>query len=62
MLKIRLFLEKVMLREEIDDILNRFIPYGRFGTPEDMVKVITFLLSDESSYINGKTICVTGGW
>ena len=37
-------------------------PLGRLGKPEDIAKVIKFLLSDDSSYINGQVISVEGGY
>ncbi|MCK4447505.1 MAG: 2-dehydro-3-deoxy-D-gluconate 5-dehydrogenase KduD [Candidatus Marinimicrobia bacterium] len=43
------------------EILDR-IPAGRWGTPEDLKGVAVFLASDASSYINGYTIAVDGGW
>ena len=42
-------------------ILDR-IPAGRWGTPEDLQGAIVFLASDASSYLNGYTIAVDGGW
>lgn len=36
-------------------------PIGRFGTVTDISSVITFLLSDESSWITGQIIAVDGG-
>ena len=36
-------------------------PIGRFGTPADIASAITFLLSDESSWITGQVIAVDGG-
>jgi 3-oxoacyl-[acyl-carrier protein] reductase len=38
------------------------IPLRRVGTPEDIANVTAFLASDQSSYITGATIEVTGGW
>ena len=32
------------------------------GEPLEVAKVINFLISDESSYINGQSILVDGGW
>ena len=37
------------------------IPAGRFGTPEDVAKVVAFLASDDAAYINGQTLTVDGG-
>ena len=37
------------------------IALGRFGTAEDVAKVVAFLASDDSSYITGEVIKVNGG-
>jgi len=37
------------------------IPLGRLGTPEEVGSVVVFLASEESSYITGITIDVSGG-
>jgi 2-deoxy-D-gluconate 3-dehydrogenase len=42
-------------------ILDR-IPAGRWGTPEDLKGVVVFLASEASSYMNGYTVAVDGGW
>jgi len=43
------------------DILAR-IPAGRWGLPEDLKGPVVFLASDASSYVNGYTLAVDGGW
>ncbi|WP_029351017.1 SDR family oxidoreductase [Bosea sp. 117] len=37
------------------------IPIGRVGVPDDIARVVAFLASDESSYMTGQAINVTGG-
>ena len=43
------------------EIMER-IPAGRWGTPKDVAGAAVFLASEASSYINGYTIAVDGGW
>ena len=42
-------------------ILDR-IPAGRWGLPSDMAGAVVFLAGDASSYMNGYTVAVDGGW
>ena len=37
------------------------IPLKRFGSPSDVAHAVTFLASDEASYITGHTLMVDGG-
>jgi NAD(P)-dependent dehydrogenase (short-subunit alcohol dehydrogenase family) len=37
------------------------IPLKRFGMPEEVADVVSFLLSDQARYINGQKIIVDGG-
>jgi NAD(P)-dependent dehydrogenase (short-subunit alcohol dehydrogenase family) len=37
------------------------VPLGRQGTPWEVASAVTFLLSDEASYITGTTLVVDGG-
>lgn len=48
-------------KEAMAAILAR-VPVGRVGKPEEVAAVVVFLASEESSYINGATIFVDGGW
>src|SRR5262249_47692699 len=41
--------------------LLRLIPYGRIGQPDDIGRVVAWLVSDDADYIHGQTIMVDGG-
>ena len=45
---------------ERNEILKQ-IPLNKFGSPEDISKLVMFLISDEASYITGQTISIDGG-
>lgn len=38
------------------------LPLGRLGLPEEVAKAVTFLVSEDASYITGTTIRVDGGF
>ncbi len=38
------------------------VPMKRMGLPVDIAPSVTFLLSDESSYITGQNLIIDGGW
>lgn len=38
------------------------VPLKRMGKPEDIAPSVSFLLSDQASYITGQNIIVDGGW
>ena len=43
------------------DYLAKEIPLGRFGKPEEVASLISFMCSDGASYITGQTIHINGG-
>lgn len=48
--------------EQRTQAISERIPAGRWGTPKDLQGPIVFLASEASSYVNGYTIAVDGGW
>ena len=47
--------------EKFKEVIISKIPSARLGEPEDIANAVLFLISDNSSYINGETIHVNGG-
>jgi 3-oxoacyl-[acyl-carrier protein] reductase len=44
----------------IADFVARELPFGRFGTPEEVGTVVTFLASPRASWVSGTTVVVDG--
>jgi NAD(P)-dependent dehydrogenase (short-subunit alcohol dehydrogenase family) len=42
--------------------ISKSVPFGRFGTPDEVAKAVVFLASDDSSYIAGTELFVDGGF
>ena len=36
------------------------VPWGRFGTPEDVAAAVSWLASDDAEYVNGQAIAMNG--
>jgi 3-oxoacyl-[acyl-carrier protein] reductase len=49
------------LSEEVRNQYLSRIPLGRFGTVDDIANAVTFLASEQSSYLTGQTLHVNGG-
>jgi len=49
------------LSEEVKSKMLDVIPLGRFGQPEDVANVVSFLAGDHAAYITGVVINISGG-
>ncbi|RFU62810.1 SDR family oxidoreductase [Peribacillus saganii] len=47
--------------EQVEEASKKMIPLGRYGSPEEFAKVVTFLASDASSFVTGISLLVDGG-
>src|SRR5262245_19077487 len=50
-----------VLPPEMRQVVVNETPLGRLGTPEEVAALIRFLLSEESSFMTGQTVAVSGG-
>ena len=46
--------------EAIAEFVRRELPFGRFGRPEEVADVVTFLASPRASWISGTSVVVDG--
>ncbi len=51
-----------MTKDSIDESSRQRIPMRRFGTPQEVADLVSFLASDKASYISGQVIGINGGW
>ena len=52
---------KVLGEETLKDLAEQ-TPLGRLGTPEDVAAAVSFLASDDASFITGQVLGVDGGF
>tara|TARA_B100001765_G_scaffold197621_1_gene148409 strand:- start:4109 stop:4864 length:756 start_codon:yes stop_codon:yes gene_type:complete len=55
------FISTDMTGELDEKELKRMIPMQRFGTPEEVAHLVSFLVSKKASYITGEVINMNGG-
>ena len=58
------FIETDMMSFMTEDVIRHNLEQsrlGRIGNPEEVAKLVVFLASDESSYMTGEIVRVTGG-
>lgn len=50
-----------VLPDKVKEGALAMIPLGRFGQPEEVAGVVSFLASDDASYVSGQVIVISGG-
>jgi NAD(P)-dependent dehydrogenase (short-subunit alcohol dehydrogenase family) len=48
--------------EELNKMLNTFVPMGRLGRPEEIADAVLWLCSSAASYVTGQSISIDGGY
>lgn len=49
------------LSERRRELMSKFVPLKRWGTPPEIAHAMLYLASDEAGYVTGQTIVVDGG-
>lgn len=55
------FIRTDMTADLDEQELKKTIPAGRFGKPEEVAALVSFLCSEEAAYITGQVISIAGG-
>ena len=55
------FISTDMTKDLDEGELKKTVPAGRFGTPEEVAALVSFLASEPAAYITGEVISINGG-
>lgn len=55
------FIQSDMTKDFDEKELKKLIPINRFGKPEEVAHLVSFLVSEKASYITGEVININGG-
>ncbi|AVR46423.1 beta-ketoacyl-ACP reductase [Christiangramia fulva] len=55
------FIKSDMTENLNEEELQKLVPMNRFGNPEEVANLVSFLASEKSSYITGEVININGG-
>ena len=53
---------KTDMAEDLNEAeLSAIVPMNRFGKPEEVAELVSFLASDKAAYITGQVVSINGG-
>lgn len=55
------FIKTEMTQDLDESVLKKMIPLKRFGEPEEVAHLVSFLVSEKANYITGEVISINGG-
>jgi 3-oxoacyl-[acyl-carrier protein] reductase len=55
------FIKTDMTKDLDEETLRKLIPLNRFGNPEEVAALVSFLVSEKAAYITGEVISINGG-
>jgi 3-oxoacyl-[acyl-carrier protein] reductase len=55
------FIATDMTKNMDEEMLKKLVPMGRFGKPEEVAELVSFIASDKATYITGQVISIDGG-
>lgn len=55
------FVKTDMIGDLDEKTLKKMVPLNRFGEPQEVADLVSFLTSDKASYITGEVISINGG-
>lgn len=55
------FIKSEMTKDLNEAELKKTVPLGRFGEPQEVADLVSFLASPKAAYITGQTISINGG-
>ncbi|MBV6274273.1 glucose 1-dehydrogenase [Alcaligenaceae bacterium CGII-47] len=58
---LRAFLDEGEQGKRVFDALQKAVPMGRLGQPEDVPGIVAFLASEDAAFMTGQVISVSGG-
>ncbi len=54
-------INEAVRKTEVGEMIRQKVPWGRYGTPEDIAAATLFLASEEADYITGAILPIDGG-